>query len=101
MIPKGIPEGWKDFEPTESYVWITSLFTSKEYRGKRLGYRMLREIENKSKPEGFRFALLDTHVGYGNFLVDYCTAIGHEETETKLIVYPTNIFEAALMKKKL
>ena len=101
VIPSGIPDGWKDFEPTESYVWISSLFTSKEYKGNGLGYKMMSEIESKSKREGFRLALLDTHVEYGNFLVEYYSAIGYEEVVRRSIVYPTNTFQGALMKKRL
>ena len=101
LIPNYIPDGWKEFEPEKNYCWLTSLFTSKDYKGRNLGYTMLQEIDKKLISESFRIIMLDCHVGFGDFLVDFYRNDRYVEIARKHMIYPTNSFNAALMKKNL
>jgi hypothetical protein len=101
LIPNHIPDGWKEFEPKERYIWLTSLFTAKEFKGQNTGYTILHKITDKLKLENFKHVILDCHVGFGDFLVDYYRKDNYKEIARRVMTYPTNTFKAVLMKKDI
>jgi GNAT superfamily N-acetyltransferase len=101
IIPNYVPNGWKEYEPTGRYVWLTSLFTAKEFKGQNVGYIMLQKITDKLILEDFKHILLDCHVGFGDFLVDYYRKDNYKEIARKVMIYPTNTFKVVLMQKDI
>lgn len=100
LIPNYKPGGWSNEIKKENFIWVTSLFSSKEYKGKNLGYLMLDEIDSFAKTKRYKSLLLDCYLGDG-FLVKYYNQRGYNEIARKEVEYPNRRFQAVLMGKEL
>jgi GNAT superfamily N-acetyltransferase len=100
LMPNYKPGGWISELKIENFIWVTSLFSSKEYKGKNLGYFILDEIGTFAKTKGYNSLILDCYLGDG-FLVKYYNQKGYKEIARKEVEYPNRIFQAVLMEKEL
>lgn len=98
LIPNHKDDDWKEFINSDNYIWISTLFTSKDHKGKNLGTRVLKEIEYLLQKSDVNTIYLDCYLGDG-FLLNFYQNNGYHEISRKLFKYPNREFEAVLMKK--
>jgi len=94
------PAGWISEIQKDNFIWVTSLFSSKECKGRNLGRVILDEIDAFAKTGGYDRLMLDCYLGDG-FWVEYYVQKGYKEIIRKNVEYPHRIFQAVLMEKEL
>jgi GNAT superfamily N-acetyltransferase len=100
LIQNYKPDGWINEIKKDNFLWVTSLFSSKEYKGRNLGYVILDKIDTYAKEKGYNSLFLDCFLGDG-FLVKYYNQKGYKEIARKEVEYPNRKFQAVLMEKEL
>ena len=98
LIPNYVQDEWKGSITDERYLWVSSLFVSKEYKGHHIDEHILGHIENHAVDNNYHVILLDCYLGDG-FLLNYYAKNGYKEIGRKTFKYPNREFEAVLMRK--
>lgn len=101
LIPGYIPHCWAGEFTDSNFFWLTSLFSTKEFMGQKLGSLALKKVEMFSKSKNIKSLYLDCFINNEDFLVSYYKKAGYEEITKKIIIYPAHNFHAALMRKNL
>lgn len=100
LIPDHVHEGWKEYFPSEHYLWISSLFVAEEYRGRSIGEEILKRAEKFASGRNCRILFLDCYLGDG-FLKNYYGRNGFHEICRKTFQLPDREYEAVLMRKDI
>lgn len=93
-----LPPYWGDYPVEESSVWLSTLATARKFKGRRLGYTMLEQIENHCRAQGIANIYVDCAYG---FLPSYYAAAGYHWITRHRFHFPHDDFDAVLMKKTL
>jgi GNAT superfamily N-acetyltransferase len=95
------PEEWSEIKPDNKYLWISSLFSSKEIRGQNISKILMDKVEDYAKSLSIDTLILDCYINETEFLVKYYQKLGFTEKLRKEIMYPNHRFPAALMFKNI
>ncbi|HVU12697.1 MAG TPA: GNAT family N-acetyltransferase [Phototrophicaceae bacterium] len=95
------PDYWADELPNEdSYRWMATLASSRQFKGQKLGELILSEAEQFLINEGVPALYLDCIYGQGA-LPEFYTSLGYRQIARKNIEFPHGTFDSVLMRKKL
>lgn len=91
-----LPLYWGDYPTEKPMIWLSTLATGIKFKGQKLGYRMLAEVENHCLTQGIANIYIDCAYG---FLPSYYEAAGYQRLTRHLFRFPHQEFDAVLMKK--
>jgi GNAT superfamily N-acetyltransferase len=100
-LMNSFPEEWEEIKLKDRFLWICSLFTSKEAKGKNVGSVLIEKIEEYAKSISVDLLILDCYINETDFLVKYYQKFGFKEIKRKEVIYPSRSFFAAFMLKDI
>ena len=100
-LMNSFPDEWEEIRLNGRFLWICSLFTSKEARGQNIGSVLIDKVEEYAKSMSFDFLILDCYINETGFLVQYYKKLGFKEIKRKEVIYPSRSFFAAFMLKDI
>jgi hypothetical protein len=91
-----LPLYWGDYPAEKPMIWLSTLATALKFKGRKLGYRMLEQIDHHCRAQGIANIYVDCVYG---FLPGYYEAAGYQWITRHLFHFPHDDFDAVLMKR--
>ena len=100
-LGRGGPRAWQEYLPSTEFVWLGTLSTAIEFKGRNLGMLTLNKAEALLRQQGVNDVYLDCYYDTG-FLPRYYESAGYEWVARKGLVFADgSVHDSVLMYKEL